>query len=247
MLQICNLSASAGKKQILKGLNFSVSPEKITVILGKNGSGKSTLVRCINRLQNYQGEIFLQKKNLKDMPLSMRAREVSVLPQELANPHILVEDLVAMGRNPYVGLQGKYTSQDMEWVEYAIEFMEIKKLRSRYVNELSGGERQKVYLAANIAQDTPMMVLDEPTTYLDLSYEKGLLKKLEQLKRQQHKTLVVVMHNLSAAIELADEVLLLDDGMQAFFGNKEQCLQEKKIEEIFGVERNCVNERIFFG
>ena len=246
MLKVDKLNVVIKKKTILKDIAFSINPGSFTVVLGKNGSGKSTLVSCINQVKEYTGDIFFEGQSLRDLPLRERAKRVSILPQVLGNPHILTEDLVKMGRSPYLDIGRHFTAEDEAAVVKGMEVMGIEDLKGCYVDRLSGGERQKVYLAMIIAQDTDLLVLDEPTTYMDVGYQAEFLKTLKQLREKHNKTVVVVMHDLNLAVEYADDIMILEKGQMMFVGTKERCLRECQIEKYFGVQRHIAEDKIFF-
>lgn len=246
MLEIRSLNVKIRKKTILNDINIKLVPHTLTAIIGKNGSGKSTLVSCINQRISYTGELFFQGRNICLMTPKERACLISILPQMLKAPHISVNDLVCMGRTPYVDLGHHFTEYDKKAVEEAIHIIGIEKFSSCYVDELSGGERQKAYLAMILAQQTRLMVLDEPTTYMDMAYEQQFMNLLNELKRGHKKTLFVIMHNLNSAIRFADRIAILDKGRLVFDGTKEECLKECMIEKNFGVKRYECEDQIFF-
>lgn len=232
-----NVCAGYGKRQILKDVNFEIKPHKMTAILGKNGCGKSTLVSCINQQIHYTGRIVCQDRDIRLMTQQERARAVSILPQVLPSPAVTVEELVGFGRTPYLGWSQKLSPQDKSEVERAMEFVQIEKRKDQLVSTLSGGERQRAFLAMVLAQDTRLMVLDEPTTYMDVAYQAQFMQLMSQLKREWKKTLLVVMHDLSLAMKYADYVLVIDGGKVYFEGTLETCLDSQVIETVFGVKK----------
>ncbi len=246
MLEIHNLNAQIGKKTILKNVNMKLIPHTLTAVIGKNGSGKSTLVSCINRMFPYTGEILFRGRNLHLMTPKERACLVSILPQILTAPHITVQELVNMGRTPYVDLGHHFTEYDKQAVEEAFHIIGIESLATCYVDELSGGERQKAYLAMILAQQTRLMVLDEPATYMDMAYEQQFMNMLMMLKTKHKKTLLIIMHNLNAAIGFADRIAVMDGGTIVFDGTREACLEQNIIEKTFAVKKYICEERIFF-
>ena len=191
MLEIRNLCVRRRRKEILDGVSLTLVPHKLTALLGKNGCGKSTLVSCINQTMPYTGEIRFSNRDLALMPPKERACLLSFLPQTLPCPHITVLELVTMGRSPYVDIGRRLTPQDKEAVWSAVCAIGIEGFSDRYLDELSGGERQKAYLAMTLAQDTRVMIMDEPTTYMDMEYEHTFLGLLNRLKQQRKKTSAV--------------------------------------------------------
>ena len=238
MLEFKSLSVSKNKKEILQDVSFSVKPHTITAIIGKNGSGKSTLISCLTGESKYKGSIFFSDDDISLMSLKQRSRLVSLLPQTLPAVPITVEKLVEMGRNPYTDIGKRLSQKDKEQIEKAIENAGITDIRHKKLTEISGGERQKAYIAMVISQNTRVIALDEPTTYMDVQAEKTFMSLILDLKEKHKKTLLVVMHNLSAAVEIADNILLLDEGKVKKFGKTEDILKSRTIEEVFGVTQH---------
>ena len=235
MLEIKNISVTKNKKEILRDVSFSVKPHTITAIIGKNGSGKSTLISCLTGESKYKGSIFFSDDDISMFNSRQRARLVSLLPQNLPAVPITVEKLVEMGRNPYTDIGKRLSEKDTEQIEKAIESAKIEEIRHKKLTEISGGERQKAYIAMVLSQNTRVIALDEPTTYMDVQVEKAFISLIRDLKEKHKKTLLVVMHDLSRAVEIADNILLLDDGRIRMFGKNQDVLQSGAIEEVFGV------------
>ncbi len=250
MLSFESLQAGYGKRRVLSDVSFRLIPHTVTAVLGKNGSGKSTLVSCINQELCYTGKIEFSSQNIALLPPRERAKLIAILPQNLERPRISVEELVALGRSPYLDLGRRFSSADWQAVERAMEDADVGGLRHQSVDALSGGERQRAYLAMILAQDTRVLILDEPTTYLDMEYEAEFLRKLEALRKQRKKTLLLILHNLSQAVQYADRIVILQDGGVFFDGPTAQCLDEEAIERVFGVRRYEIGQNgekaIFF-
>ena len=237
MLEIKNLSVTKNKKEILSEVSFSVKPHTITAIIGKNGSGKSTLISCLTGESKYKGMIFFSNDDISLLNSKQRSRLVSMLPQNLPAVPVTVEKLVEMGRNPYTDIGKNLSEKDREQIEKAIESTELGNIRHKKLTEISGGERQKAYIAMVLAQNTRVIALDEPTTYMDIQVEKAFISLLGELKEKHKKTLLVVMHDLSRAVEIADSIVLLDEGRVVVSGKKEEVLQSEKIESTFNVKK----------
>lgn len=242
MLKIDSLTASYRNTEVLKNVSFSLTPHTFTAVLGKNGCGKSTLVSCINQQLRYTGKISFGDHNLALMPLRERARAVAILPQVMEIPHVPVEDLVMFGRNPYLDFGRRPSSEDRAAVESAIAQIGIEALREKMVDHLSGGERQRAYLAMVLAQQTRLIVLDEPTTYMDMENEAAFLQTLTQLKKRSRKTLLVIMHNLAQAVRYADHIVVLDGGRVVFDGATAACLESGVLERVFHVQKHIFSE-----
>ncbi len=237
MFKIENLSVILGEKEILKEISFEVKPHTLTCIIGKNGSGKSTLLSAIVCAVKYKGQISFCDKNIALMSFKERAKLISLLPQSLPAVGITAEELIRMGRMPYLGAGRRFSATDEKAVEKAIEKMNINHLRDKRTDRISGGERQKVYLAMILAQQTRIMAFDEPATYLDTEYRKELYETLKKLKKDEKKTVLAVMHDITEAVEMADNIVLLDGGKILFFGTAEECIKSGLIEKIFKVKK----------
>jgi len=246
MLEIHSLCCFAGKKKILDGIDFSLTPNTLTAVVGRNGCGKSTLVSCINRTRDYTGEILFSGKDLALMPPRERAQLIAVLPQLLKSSHIKVHELISFGRNPYIDLGHHLTDRDVTAIKEAAEDTGVSDLLWRYTDELSGGERQKAYLAMILAQDTKLIVLDEPTTYMDMTYAQEFMTLLCNLKSRHRKTLLVVMHDLNQAVRFSDSIIVMENASMVFCGRTKDCLECNIIESTFGVVRHKADGRIFF-
>ena len=248
MLQICDLSVRLDGKQILERVSFSLRPHRLTALVGKNGSGKSTLLRCVNQEIPYTGRILEGEKDLALLPAGERAKQIAILPQSIPAPHITAREMVAFGRNPYLDFTGRLTERDRQAVQAALEDARAEELAQRYVDHLSGGERQRVALAMLLAQNTPIGLLDEPTAHLDQSYEADFLHTLTRLKRK--KTFLVVLHDLTTAVAYADDLIVLDEGKLVFAGTKEDCLENRVLEDVFSLRRYTFREeggnKLFF-
>lgn len=250
MLEFRDITVRYGAKPILEHVSFSLRPHRLTVLLGRNGSGKSTLLSCVNQRTPYTGEIREGESNLAFLSPRERARLVAILHQSIPAPHITAEELVAFGRSPYLDLSGRLTVQDRELIDRAMHEADADSLRERYVDTLSGGEQQRVFLAMALAQNTRIVLLDEPTAHMDPAHEAALLRRVSALKRKHKKTFLVVLHDLSLAVAFADDLVVLDDHRIVFAGEKERCLQEEILERTFFVRRYTFEEdgvtRIFF-
>ena len=246
MLEIKNLSVSVRQKNILQSLSLSLDEGKLTVLIGKNGCGKSTLISCIGGMRPYTGEIHLDGAPISSLTPRDRARRIAILPQLLKTPHMSVERLVSLGRTPHLALTERISEADTAAIEGALASVGIADLRDRFADELSGGERQKAYLAMTLAQEASILILDEPTTYMDVAVSHGFMEQLSRLKDQQKKTVLAVMHDLNCALRYADRVAVMDEGRIVFHGTTDACLATDVIERTFGVVRHEIDGRCFF-
>lgn len=251
MLKIENLSVRFGQKQVLSDISFTLKPHRLTVLLGRNGAGKSTLLGCVNQQLPYTGTIREGDRNLARLAPRQRAKTIAILPQSLPSPHITARELVSLGRNPYLDFTGRLTEEDRQAVEEALRDAAAAELAQRYVDTLSGGEKQRIALAMILAQNTPIALLDEPTAHMDLGYEASFLELLRKLVAEREKTFLLILHDLNTAVRCADELLVLDGGRLVFAGSREECLEREILEKTFGVKRYMAPDgaqmRIFFG
>lgn len=235
------LSASYGKKQVLRDIRFRL-PEGVTALLGRNGSGKSTLLHCIAGALPFEGNVKLDGKELKGLPAREKAKLLSILPQMLPSPDLPAEEVVGFGRSPY---SARLSAAEREEVHAAMQKLGIGELATRRVSTLSGGEKQKVFLAMLLVQDTPLVLLDEPTTYMDLPFKSVFFSVLQELK-EKNKTVLFVSHDLSDGIASSDHVLVLEEGGIRFAGSREECLNGCVLERAFGAARYEVEGTILF-
>lgn len=232
-------------KGIIENISFSIDGG-FTALIGKNGSGKSTLCECICALKKHGGNVFLCGKDINEYIPAERAKRIAFLPQILPTPCISVHELVTLGRSSYLGLSKKLSPQDTDAVSSAINSVNLGGFDDRMLSTISGGERQRAFLAMILAQDADILVLDEPTSYLDAAAEAEYISLLSNLAKNG-KTLLVSMHNLSLAAKYADNILILNNGKQIFFGNAADAVNSRIIENTFNVRRfTDKNETFFF-
>lgn len=242
MLNFHGVGVSFGTRRVLDQVSFALAPHKLTALVGRNGSGKSTLISCMNREISYTGTITISGNDIAQMKRRACARQIAILPQVLPAPAVRVEELVTFGRNPYLDFGKRQTDADRQIVRDAMEEIGITHLRHRLLPNLSGGEKQKAYLAMILAQQTDVAVLDEPTTYMDMEYETAFFQLLQALKEEKGMTLLVVMHNLSQAVRYADEIVVLDEGHIRFSGDTQACVNEGVLEAVFHVQKHQISE-----
>lgn len=243
MIQFKDVCAGYKKKEVLHGVAFSAPKGTVTALVGKNGSGKSTLAACVlGLLPVASGAILLNGKPLAEYTRQELARTVSFLPQVLPNPSVTAEELIAFGRAPYTGLSGRLSPADKEAVARAAALCGVEELLPRQVPTLSGGERQRVCLAMVLAQETPVMLFDEPSSSLDVGARSEFLQLLRRLAKELHRTVVVITHDLADAVTLADNLVVLENGRVAYAGSPEDEADTKTLERVFGVARHTFEE-----
>lgn len=234
MVECKNVTVKAGKKTIINNISFKADKGNITVIIGMNGSGKTTLLRAISSNIRYSGEIYIDGKALSEIPAKERATLISSMPQSLPNIPVKVQTLVSFGRSPYTGLTGALCDTDKEYIASAIEECDIKKLTEQRVDKLSGGEKRKAFIAMMLAQNTEMLLLDEPLTNLDTPYRRYITELMKQRKAKGN-TLICVLHDINLALEIADRIILLDKGKLCFDGTPYEMTENNIPEKHFGL------------
>lgn len=236
MIAIKDLYSGYGDDDILKGVSLNILNNKLTVIAGPNGCGKSTLLKTISGIiKKTSGSIFIDDVDLSNISPLDRAKRIAYLSQNRSVPDIAVKNLVLHGRFPYLSYPRRYRAEDREAVDMSLERMGIEGLRDKMVSELSGGERQKVYIAMALAQGSDYLLLDEPTTFLDISHQFQLLDLAKELC-SENKSVVMVLHNLESALSIADSFILLDKGRLLFEGSVDDVYSSKLIDKVFNVE-----------
>lgn len=239
MIEINNLSFSFGKNAVLKDVNFSVPPGERWAIIGRNGVGKSTLIRCIAGLESqYAGSIRIKDADIASLHPRALAKMIAYVPQaQNRNLVYSVFDYVMMGRFPYQGFMATATADDRKLVQEALELTDTALLADRPINTLSGGEQQRVFIAGAVSQRTDILLLDEPTTFLDPLHQEMIHKVLERIHFEFNCTILMVTHDINAALFRNDNILALKDGT-VFYGESSSKLLDKTpsvLHEIFGI------------
>ena len=235
MFYFSKVSAGYNNLEILKDVSFNIEKGDFTGIIGPNGSGKTTLLRTATKIiKPFEGEIFLEGKNLANMPLKELAAVMAVVPQDTAFMFpFRVIDVVLMGRTPYIKRFGFESRKDLKISLEALEFVDAFHLKDRFIDELSGGERQRVIIAKAIAQEPRILFLDEPTTHLDISHQVQIFDLLRRMNKKSGLTIVSILHDLNLASDYCDKLILLDNGMIKSKGSPGEVLDYKTIEEVY--------------
>ncbi|MDB4837897.1 Fe(3+) dicitrate ABC transporter ATP-binding protein FecE [Marinomonas sp.] len=231
-----NVSVGYHGRAIVKNVSLAIPEGKIIALLGPNGCGKSTLLKSMARiLSPMEGEIHWQGKNLHTTASRHLATQLALLPQTQPIPDgITVEDLVAYGRSPYTGFWGRLTVEDRNIINQSMEQVGVTELKDQLVSELSGGQRQRVWLAMTLAQDTPYLLLDEPTTYMDLSHQVELMELFNVLN-EAGKTIVTVLHDINQAARYCDHLIVMKSGEIITQGKPEDVLTEDMLKSVFSL------------
>lgn len=235
MLEVRNIRAGYSGREVLHGASLSVRAGEITAILGPNGCGKSTLLKATcGILPAASGQVLLEGQNLLALPQRQIARQIAYLPQNRPVPDIRVGRFVLHGRFPYLSYPRRYRSEDHRIAEAAMARLDILELADIPLPQLSGGQRQKAYIAMALAQDAPVILLDEPTTYLDVAHQLQFLREARALA-DAGKHVLLIVHDLSHALESADHVALMRNGEVVLQGTPEEAYASGRLDEVFGV------------
>lgn len=236
-LEARGVTLGYGDRTVVEDLSWTVAPGEITVIVGANACGKSTLLRSLARLLTPNaGQVLLDGKVLHDQPTKEIARQLGLLPQSPIAPEgIAVGDLVARGRSPHQRMLTRWSAGDDAAVAEALELTDTAELVDRSVDELSGGQRQRVWIAMALAQRTDILLLDEPTTYLDISHQVEVLDLLTDLNRERGTTVVMVLHELNLAARYADRLVAMSDGRLIAAGTPDEVLTAGVVQDVFGM------------
>ncbi|HWH27242.1 MAG TPA: ABC transporter ATP-binding protein [Pseudolysinimonas sp.] len=245
-LRATALTLGYDDREIVHAVDLTIAPGRVTVLVGANASGKSTLLRGIARLLTPRsGTVTLDGRDLGSMPRRSIARVIGLLPQQpLAPDGITVADLVSRGRYPHQGWIRRWSSGDDELVQQALHETDTLDLADRGLDELSGGQRQRVWIAMALAQDPDILLLDEPTSYLDIAHQIEVLDLVARLNRERGTTVVMVLHELSLAARYADEMVVMCDGNIVGQGTPGEVLTEATVREAFGLESRIVPDPV---
>ena len=239
MMQIKNLSYRyKGCPEVLKNVSFDIEPGKFLAILGNNGVGKSTLLKCFNHiLKPDAGQVLLDGENLLAESTREVAKKVAFVSQSVPNTQLTVHDVVMLGRRPY--MKWGFTEEDHMIVHDAMHRLDVEDMRGRFLNQLSGGEKQKVMLARALAQQPKVLLLDEPTSALDIQNQYGVLKMVRDICHKDNRIAAVVIHDLNLALRFCDRFLLLKDGQVYRYGDR-SILDSTALKEVYGVDAKLV-------
>lgn len=239
-----NLAVAYEDNLVVKDLDIEIPHGKITTIIGSNGCGKSTVLKAMGRiLKPKGGVIYLNGEDINRLTTKEVAQKMAILPQSPKAPAgLTVGELVAYGRFPHQKGFGKLNSEDKRIIQWALEVTKLTEHETKIVDNLSGGQRQRVWIAMALAQQTDLILLDEPTTYLDLSYQLEVLELLYKLNKEQGCTIVMVLHDLNLAARFADYMIAIKCGNIISHGSPQQVMTPRVLKETFNIDAEIVEE-----
>ncbi|WP_019241108.1 MULTISPECIES: ABC transporter ATP-binding protein [Bacillus] len=238
------LTVAYDEKIIIQQLDVTFPKNKITAIIGPNGCGKSTLLKTMSRLQKaVSGITYLDGKNIYKTSTKEMAKKMAILPQSPDSPSGLsVYDLVSFGRTPYQSGFSRLSDHDRKMIAWALDVTGLTELQHQEVDTLSGGQRQRAWIAMAIAQETNLLLLDEPTTYLDLAHQLEVLQLLDKLNREEERTIIMVIHDLNHAARFAHNLVALKKGKIIKEGNPEEVISEDVLKQVFNIETSVLTD-----
>lgn len=239
-----DLTVGYGETPVLKGVDFKVPPNQVTVLIGPNGSGKSTLLKTLSRiLQPQEGQVLLEGKDIHEYQTRDVAKKLAVLPQgPIAPEGLTVKELVSQGRFSHQSLFRQWSTDDETAVNRAMDITQVREFEDRLVDDLSGGQRQRCWIAMVLAQETDLVLLDEPTTYLDLKVQVDLMNLLVQLAHEHQRTLVVVLHELNLAAAYGDYLVMMRQGVICEQGKPRDVFTRSNLKKVFDLDANVFEE-----
>lgn len=243
-IDIHNLQIAYNDKIIIPCANLKIPENKITILIGPNGCGKSTLLKSIIKIIPIKkGEIFLNGVNIKTLSQKKLAQQIALLPQFPTIPDgINVKNLVSYGRFPHQKLLSGLRKQDYDIIDWAIEKTGISGFKNRSVEKLSGGQRQRVWIALALAQKTDILILDEPTTYLDMAHQLEILELLQKLNKENKMTILMVLHELNHASKFADNIVGMKKGNIIFEGSPNEVINTENLKKLYEIEATLVKD-----
>lgn len=236
MIDLNEVSKNYGTKKVISEVSLPITEEKLTAFIGPNGAGKSTLLSMISRLITIDaGQIYLDHNEVKAWRSNELAKKLSILKQSNGvNLRITVRDLVGFGRFPYS--KGRMTAEDQDMIDYALEKLGLVEMAYEMIDTLSGGQLQRAYIAMILAQDTEYILLDEPLNNLDMNHAVQLMKTLRRLVEEEHKTILLVIHDINFAATYADEIVAMKNGAIFAHGTMEEMIQPHILNALYDME-----------
>ncbi len=241
MIKLKNIIKKYGEKHIIDNVSLDIPKGEVIAFIGSNGAGKSTLLSIISRtLAKNSGEVYIDDKELSKWDNNELSRKMSILKQSNSlNIRLTVKELVSFGRFPYS--KGKLTKEDKKHIDDAIKYMGIEHLQDRYLDELSGGQKQMAFISMIIAQDTEYIFLDEPLNNLDMHHCVKIMKNIKKLAREKGKTIIIVIHDINFVSLYADHIIAMKDGKIVENNKKDEVIKENVLKEIYNMDIQVKN------
>lgn len=245
-LQTQQLQLSYDRKPIIDELDLNIPAQQITVLIGPNGCGKSTLLKGLARLlKPKKGTVYLDGTSILRIPTKEIAKQMGILPQGPVAPEgLTVKELVAQGRYPHQSWFQQWSQVDQQITQQALLTTNLIELADRPLDTLSGGQRQRAWIGMALAQDTPILLLDEPTTFLDMAHQLEVLDLLYELNQAQGRTIVMVLHDINQACRYADHLIALRQGQVIAQGSPVQVVTAETVQEVFGLEAQIIADPV---
>ncbi|MGY5267681.1 ABC transporter ATP-binding protein [Paraclostridium dentum] len=246
MISCKNLKVGYEEKVIIENLSLSINKGEVVSIIGPNGCGKSTLLKTLSRIiKPMSGEIYIQNESIKKLKSKHISQKVCLLSQHNDAPgDLTVEELVYFGRMPHKKWYESKTKSDEEIVNWAIKNTGLKKYKNTPINSLSGGERQRAYIAQALCQKPDILLLDEPTTYLDISYQLEVMELVREINEKFNITIVMVLHELNQASKYSDRLVIMKDGEVVSDGCPREIINKETIKQVYKIECDIDNDPI---
>lgn len=244
MIEAVELKIAYDGKLVVDGFDFSIGYGEIVSLIGPNGSGKSTVLKVVARLmENKGGAVYLDGTDIHKLPTKEVAKKLSILSQyNITPPDFTVEELVSYGRLPHRKMFRLESQSDREITRWALQKTRLEKLAHRPVNSLSGGERQRAWIAMALAQQPKILLLDEPTTYLDISHQLEVMEIIQSLNRDLGITAVLVLHDLNQAVRYSNRLIVIKDGKKYLDGSPQEVLTVDMLRTVYNVEAEVTQD-----
>lgn len=238
MLKTNSVTINYGKNHVIDNLSLNIKKGSINTLIGTNGCGKSTLLKALSRnLKPKHGDVYLNSKSIFQLDTKLLAKEMSILPQSPTAPDdFTVFDLVSYGRYPHLDWTSKLHEEDLDIINWAINLTKMEHLKDRQVTTLSGGERQRAWIAMALCQKPKILLLDEPTTYLDISHQFEVLELVKSLNKTMGLTIVMVLHDLNQAARYSDNIIVIKDGNIYTQGSPKEIITSSTLNEVFNLD-----------
>lgn len=236
-IEVENLQFGYNEK-IIDNISFKIEEGKFVSLIGPNGSGKSTIIKLLNHLYPpWQGRILIDNEDINSFSKKELARKISLVPQNtLIEYEFTVEDIVLMGRYPYKKRFERYNEEDYEIAYHALKATNTFHIKDKIITEISGGERQRVIIAKALAQETPIILLDEPTAHLDINHQMEILNLLRRLNKEKKTTIIIAIHDINLASRFSDEIIILSMGKIIDNGIPENVITKENMEKVYSVK-----------